>query len=378
MGYTALRHWSDCLTTGLAQRFSRSFSNLRGAGQLNKTLTRSGPRRRALPFMAGLVALTISGCALQQSWDDYASTTETLKLSTFIQCGSLFVSPVPEHQEYFHIVAMAPNADGSYRVEYQQQSKRAVERLYVRSVQFVGLQKFTAIPTVYWVSETNARCIALLVLPWSSLSERPFYYPREAPLRAATEQNLQNSAVINLAVLIVMVLLFHFAMQGFLEGEHAVGCVTVFVSVVLLNAGVWWLNSLTLINIDALTTFYRFYDALPKSGGALLPLAWSQADKLFAGPPPPASFAIDNQLWLTALAGSCGVWLLAFVRRICVGIRYEMMPDPFEQVRREREGEGRTPTPEDYLDALSQAAMGTSAEELQLLKRKMKERIPDA
>jgi hypothetical protein len=142
-----------------------------------------------------------------------------MKLATFIQCGSLFVSAAPEHQEYSQIVSMAPYADGSYRVEYQQQSKRTVERLYVRSVQFVGLQKFTSIPTVYWVSEPNVRCIALLVLPWSSLSERPFYYPQEAPLRAAAEQSLRKSAWFDLAALIIMVLLCRYAVQGFLEGE---------------------------------------------------------------------------------------------------------------------------------------------------------------
>jgi hypothetical protein len=327
-----------------------------------------------LPLLGGL-----SGCTQQRSWDDYASKTETMKFLTFEPCDTWFVSELPEHQMYFHVSGISPNADGSYRVEYQQQSEWVYETIYFRSVQYLGLRDFTAVPLVWVPSDTGAKCAALVLLPWSSVSRRPFAAPEKSLSRVAAEQNLFWSSAIDLCVLILLVLLFGCAMDSFAEVERDGQALFVLSSaaVVLLNTAVLFFNSFALSNIDAFTSFYAFYGALPKSDEHLLPLPWSQAHRLFDGPPYPSSLVIDDNLFWMVLCISCATWLAMYARRIFIGIAYTTMADPFDDLRTRLGAEGRVPTPEDYMSVVMQAGATMSAWQLELLKRRMKERVPD-
>jgi hypothetical protein len=141
---------------------------------------------------------------------------------------------------------------------------------------------------------------------------------------------------------------------------------------------VWVSNAAALANIDALISYYQFYDALPKSDGHLLPLSWSQAHRLFDGPPHPASLVVDAGLFWTVLCGSCAAWLVVYSRRIDIGLAYATMPDPFEELRARLAAEGRVPTPDDYLSVLMQAGATMDARQLELLKRRVKESLLDA
>ena len=338
-------------------------------------------QRCLLPTVLLILMLgSLLGCTQQQWWDDYASKTETLKFFTFVSCSRWFIPASPEHQVYFHATAISANADGSYRVEYQQQSEWVFEPIYFLSVLYVGLRDYTAIPVVWVPSDSSAQCAALVVLPWSSASKRPFSYQKQLQPRATAAQSLFEFSVVDVCVLIPLLLLCACAMAGYSHAERdgRVACLLSLVAVILVNAGVWWFNVLALTNIDALISFYDFYDALPKSSGHLLPLPWSQAHRLFGGPPHPASLVVDDRLFWIMLYLSCAAWLVVYARRICIGIAYAMMPDRFEELRLRLAAEGRLATADDYMGLLLQAGTTMSAWELELLKRQMKVRLPDA
>jgi len=184
---------------------------------------------------------------------------------------------------------------------------------------------------------------------------------------------------VDVCIFAALVLLFACAMAGFSDDERdeKAVCVVVTVGVVVLNAAIWCFNSWALVNLDALKSFYEFYDALPKSAEHLLPLQWSQAHKLFDGPPHPTSLIVFDDLYWIVLGVSCAAWLAAYARRIFIGLAYAMMTDPFEELRKRLSAEGRVPTPEDYINVLMQAGATRSAWQLKLVKRRMKERFPD-
>jgi hypothetical protein len=341
-------------------------------------MMRIAPRFRFVAMLLPMLG-SLPGCAQTQSWDDYASKTETMKFFTFVPCDTWFLATPPEHQVYFHVTSMADYDDGSYRVEYQRRSQWVYERLYFRSVDYIGLRDYTAISTVWMPSDTGARCAALVVLPWSSESERPFY-PVEKGAGDAAGRSLFVSALVGIGVFGALLLLWRGGMKGFLDNEadEKALCTAFLLAVLALNGIVWAVNFSALSNIDALNSYYAFYDALPKSDGHLLPLEWSQAHRLFDGPPHPASVVVDAGLFWMVLSLSTAAWLAMYARRIFIGIDYATMSDPFEELRERLAAEGRVPTPDDYLGVLMQAGAAMDARELALLKRRMKERFPDA
>jgi hypothetical protein len=341
---------------------------------------RAVQRFRLLALLLILMPSGLLGCTQQRSWDDYASKTETMKFLTFLPCDRIFIPTLPEHQVYFYVTGMTPYSDGSYRVEYQQESQWTYERIYFLSVLYVGSRDYTAISTAWMPSNAGAKCAALVVLPWSSVSRRPFSYPKPSASRATAIQSLSGAAGVDLCAFTTMMLLLGCAMAGFSDAERddKALCLIFSTIVVVLNASVWTFNSFALSNINTLTSFYEFYDALPRSGGHLLPLQWSQAHRLFDGPPHPTSLIVNDDLFWIALCVSCAAWLVMYARRVAIGIAYATMADPFEELRLQLAQEGRPPTPEDYLHVLIQVGATASTWELELLKRRMKERFPDA
>jgi hypothetical protein len=338
-------------------------------------------QRSLLPTMLPILIVgSLVGCTQQRLWDDYASKTETMKFLAFTPCDAWFVSVLPEHQMYSQVTGMSANADGSYRVEHQQQSQWVFERIYFSSVHYIGLRDYTAISTVWIPSNTGAKCAALVVLPWSSDSKRPFFYQEQSLPRATAVRSLAAAAFVGIYVFILMTLLYFCAIAGYSRAEidGKVSCLIFSTAVVLINASVWCFNFFALSNIDALASFYEFYDALPRSGGHLLPLPWSQAHRLFDGPPYPTSLIVNDGLFWIVFCVTCAAWLAAYVRRIVIGIAYATMSDPFEDLRLRLAAEGRLPTPEEYLSVLMQVGATASTWELELLKRMMREWCPDA
>ena len=327
-----------------------------------------------------LIVGSLFGCTQQRSWDDYVSKTETMTFLSFRSCDAWFFSVLPEHQTYFHVAGISANVDGSYRVEYQQQSQWVFERIYFSSVLYVGLRDYTAIPTVRIPSGTGARCAALVVLPWTSDSKRPFFYQEQSVPRSTALQSLFTAACVDICAFVLLALLFLCAMAGYSHDEidGKVSCFIFSTAVILVNASAWCFNFFALTNIDELAFFYAFYDALPRSGGHLLPLPWSQAHRLFDGPPYPTSLIVNDGLFWIVFCVTCAIWLAAYTYRVFIGITYATMSDPFEELRLRLVQEGRLPTPEDYLSVLMQAGVTMSTWELELLTRRMKERFPDA
>lgn len=329
--------------------------------------------------LASALTAALAGCTQTQWWDDYASKTETMKFLTFVSCDAWFLPTLPEHQVYFHVTAMSDYDDGSYRVEYQRQSQWVYERLYFRSVNYIGLRDYTAISTVWMPPDSGATCAALVVLPWSSGSRRPFADLNPSSLRRAASQNLSLASDAGLWAFAALVLLLILALRGFskVEGDAKTACVLFSIAAVGLNLSVFCYEAHTLSNIDALASYYTFYEALPKSDGHLLPLSWSQAHRLFDGPPHPTSLVVDDGLYWSVWL-SCATWLAMYARRIFIGIAYATMPDPFEELRVRLAAEGRVPTAEEYLSVLMRAGTAMTTWRLQLLERRIKERFPDA
>jgi hypothetical protein len=328
----------------------------------------------------------MSGCAVQGRWDDYASKTETMKVFTFVPCDGQ-VYALPEHQTYYHIWHFSTfSVDrGSYWIAYQvSKDKSENHTIYFSFVKYVGLQHYTAITVAKpAANERGAKCAALAVLPWTEGIERPFFIPAPLPKLTAEAQNkLWFSAIRGGWVFLGLVLTAHLARRGFLEGEvegEAI-CRVLLVCLFIANIAYWsFAVGADWYKIQLTLPYYSFFDSLPHTSLGLLPLSWAQAHMLFEGPPyPPIQGSGNTDYFFLGLGLSCAVWLVAYARRILIGISYLFMPDPLEAARDRLSAAGQIPTAEDYLDALAQAAARMTTEELQILKHKISERMRDA
>jgi hypothetical protein len=214
------------------------------------------------------------------------------------------------------------------------------------------------------------------VLPWSSVSQRPFFYPIAAEAHAEAARSLFFWAAFDCMAIFALLLLSSCAARGFLEDEvvQLACCLGVLMCVVGMNVVMWIFNFEVLANIDVMSAYYSFYDALPTSDGHVLPLQWVQAQRLFDGPPHPAALVVSDGLSAFVLFLSSAFWVGMYAQNIFIGMTYAAMADPFEELRVRLAAEGRVPTPEEYLKALTQAAISMDAGQLELLKRKMQKR----
>jgi len=247
-------------------------------------------------------------------------------------------------------------------------------------VSYVGAADLTKLETAKPPnSAINPKCVAVAVLPWFEQIKRPFYLassPRK--MKASAHDKQLRPALIGAAAWTALFFAWLIASDGFLDNEDdrkEVGLLSLLLLVPLNTAiwglWLWWPSH----QIDALVSFVEFYDKLPAVSGQLLPLAWSQADKLFTGPPHPPATKGDTAAFYWVLGISCGVWLLAHLRRIYIGLHYRFMSNPIADLRAWSELQGRTPTPEEYTDVLMEAGSTMTTWQLQLLKRKMEKEL---
>ena len=341
------------------------------------------PRQRWLAGAGILLAALVSGCAPIQYWDEYASKTVVMTFVTFVPCDAE-VRETPAHQAYYHAwnVERFPSRPGSYWVAYHV-SKDKFENgvVYFSYVRYVGLQHYSALTVAKPPPYTReAKCAVAVVLPWSEHVARPFYIvAAPSDVRAEVQGKLSQAAVAGLVAVAVVFIGWLVAINGFLEGEaeRFAVCSAWLVSLIPLNGMAWWAFLWTAWDgLQGTLAYYAFYDAVPRSTG-LLPLSWSQAQTLFAGPPyPPVTWTGESVGFYAVLTISCASWVCRYAARVFKGVVYLLMPDPFATVRGQAAAEGRAMTPEEYMRAITEAASRMSTWELELFKRKIKQELP--
>jgi hypothetical protein len=354
---------------GAVDRFAHLYMATSALGRLRDHVLRLG--RMCAPL---LLLLALPGCAGGPYWDEYASRTETMTFLTFVPCDKYYFfssAGIPEHQTYFHAYYLSEFQNGSYWVGLREHDKTVGLPVYLLWAHYIGIQHYTALNLSQPpASEQNARCAEAVVLPWSEYSARPFYFPRPKVLRAAVRDQTLRACMWGGAAAFILCILWLCSLNGHLsdEKEAALVCTITFWVLVLIN-GAFLVGGLPRGEIDDLVAYFDFYDALPRSEGALLPLSWSQARQVFVGPPHPTALRPDFTIFYIVLFVSCALWIIVWAEAILTGIYLRCAPDPFEKLRLETAAEGRTPTPEEYLATLTAAAAGKSARKLEVLKR---------
>jgi hypothetical protein len=105
-------------------------------------------RRVALAAVLIPIVIGLSGCDRDNSWDQYSSKSQVLRLFTIVPCDA-DVTALPEHQTYFHAWYFDPYSaePGLYWIAYQiTPDKSENGKFYVRYVDFIGLKYFTGVP----------------------------------------------------------------------------------------------------------------------------------------------------------------------------------------------------------------------------------------
>jgi hypothetical protein len=332
-----------------------------------------------------LMAIALSGCADRpQLWDKYASKTETLKFLTFVPCDAE-IDALPQHQTYMHawmFNAHAPAERAARWAAYEAEIKTESGVVYPIYVSYIGLQHYTAIPTGKPPADArNPQCVAVAVLPFTD-AVGPFYVPvQPALLTSLAWNNVRRSLMMVLGAALILTVPFGFALVGFVEGEEdkVLSFLAVSAALILADGISWWaLEWSNWEQAKETAEYYSFVDQFPRRYPAwYLPLTWSEAHTLFEGPPyPPLDLPGDATLFYRMLAASIAIWLFGYSRRVFAGFYLDLLiPNPFEAVRLRARAEGRIPTPEEYLDALAQTALGMTPWELELLTQKMKKEM---
>jgi hypothetical protein len=326
-------------------------------------------------------ALTLGSCG--PTWDAYVSKTTTMRLFTYVPCG-VPVSNLPEHQTYYvvdnlmqsvgepWVVAGYTGADGTFRVH----------TVYLSFVSYVGLQNYTALPTGTppdW--QRNPRCGVLLVLPWSDAIERPFYIPLPPDeLAAAADSNVAVSIYNSVAVALLSLLIWIGLMvPGTLPSRRYRAFAPLGVLIVIgLVLSVVWFCAVGMASeaVQEALPYYRFYDALPRHLGDLLPLSWSQTVQLMQGPPyPPVSSLGYPGAFLIALWGSFAGWVGGCGGFVFDGLCHWFGPDLLGDLQQRAQQEGRAITPDDLAELVARASGTLSAQQLEQLKANIQERI---
>lgn len=338
-------------------------------------------RRRALAALFG--ALSLASCQIGPFWDAYASKTVTMQLLTYVPCGVL-VTAMPVHQTYYHLTYfdLQGSPHGIF-VSYRDAAGKPVyTSVYLSYVVYVGLRDYTAIPTgrpPYW--EKNPRCGVLVVLPWGDAAERPFFIPL-APqkLQAAAEGNMANTAGNYAVVALLSFIIWLCLIVPGCSPQQRGRARGSFVALMLLlgtTAIVWWvLVGWPWQQVREALEYYRFFDALPRAGGGLLPLSWSETAALLQGPPyPPVTSAGDPESFLWVLWIGLACWLIGYAGLIFDGLCHWFGPDLVGDLQRAAQQEGRAITPDDIAALVARANGTLSARQLERLGKQLQGRI---
>jgi hypothetical protein len=329
---------------------------------------------------ATLLALLAGDAWGQNSWDEYVSKTQTLKLFTFVPCDAT-PDRVPEHQTYYHAWYFAPtygkafwigSADATGKYNYGQ-------RIFITVLWYFGISDYTNIQPAYPdVRERNPKCAALLVLPTSDHGKRVFYAatePATALKSADRAYYLALSAGIAALLLLLIARMYIGAGLSAEESERGHAYTLALLGIVFVAAIIFLVCSMPIENVKRLVEYYIFYDHLPRGSlNDLLPLSWAQVLKLINGPPLPSDTAVDYRLYYQTVGVVAGVWLVVAAPAIAFGIYCVHFADPFRELRKQAKRRGEAPSPEEYMAVLSEAALSKSRWRLDAIRRRAQSR----
>jgi hypothetical protein len=116
--------------------------------------------------------------------------------------------------------------------------------------------------------------------------------------------------------------------------------------------------------------YYRFYQSLPKSNGLLQPVSYSDAQRLFAGPPTPEQMQQSPQNFWFVLCAAVLAGAIAFGMRIYKGWYWLFVPLPLQVRFKRAMRRGKWPRAEEIIEAIREGAMNKRAWQSKMMELK--------
>lgn len=211
-------------------------------------------------------------------------------------------------------------------------------------------------------------CVVLVDVPQSKSGHRPYYVAAEASEQAAREsaQALETAVLWPLCALLVLLLV-----PSWFGTERVERCIAA------ASAGGILITSLIIGHccielpwqeFERARAYWEWFDALPKAGGFLLPIAADDLVHLLRGPPNYTD--IHAGAWATSTLLLAAVWIGAVAPAAVEGCYWLVTPHPLEQLHRRTLAEGRAPTVAELDAALHRAVAGKKAWQIEIMRRK--------
>lgn len=330
--------------------------------------------RKAITINFVVIAVMLSGCAEQPTWDAYVSNRNVMLFVTFAPCGASY-DGVPTGW-YYHVIAYQIDTDGSYRLRFYDGNSNTPQSssVYVTQTWYYGTKKLQQFPLSAEPSRPFETCGVLAVLPWSDEIARP-YHMNEEPNIARRRLRWQlyfvfMSLILSAGGLCIGCIYAH---GGFLQQERSERglCYSAAVAAVAYSIfSAWVYVFLESRELAATLDYYFIYDRLQRVSGGLQPLHWSLAKYIFAGPPHPTKLS-GPMLVMYFLEWTLihVVWLYLFGTRVAVGVYYEHGTIPVVEARKRAEAKGRVITADEIISAVLQSTAGKSEWQLNILRR---------
>jgi hypothetical protein len=309
----------------------------------------------------------LGSCAASDPWAPY--TSNSTAFITFVSCDAQ-LNNLPGYGTYYHAPWAAPQS-GLQSVSYYNGRNVQTEPVYVLFLRNRQQQSFRVTAEPYGV-----RCAAVVLIPWSLRINRPYDLedePEKVEAHYGTLVAWHNLILcIMAAALLTGSLLTWFSYGQEKRGEF----VTVSALAVLLWINTFGVGLLTVLQpwsvVRRALAYYEFYDSLPKQSGWLEPVSADVILGLLQAPPLPSQIGFSIAIFASTAFILSAAWLGCLARPIIDGAYWVLVPLPTEQVHAQALAEGRAPTADELMQALSDTLAGKSSWQLDVMRRKAK------
>jgi hypothetical protein len=334
---------------------------------------RTHPRSslRCIAIISALAA-ALPGCAPSWPNADWSgspniSKTQALRFAAPADC--YIPRPFnPVTSEYFvEVRATRPLPESSwlYEIQYRDTTRVVSRTVYV--VQWWIAEKTQLAPAPS--EEEHRSCVVLVDVPQSKDGPRPYYVPDASAKWAEYEGALKISFSLYFALVVLFILGLIPARLGFEKHESLVAAGIAAITIMAVSAAggmffiqePWWV-------FEKAQAYWRWFDALPKADGWLLPISTNGFWFLLGGPPNDTD--LHPQEWAIGTIILAGGWLVAMIPAIVKGLYWIATPLPLEQIYQRALAEGRAPTEEELEFALRAALAGKRAWQINIMRRK--------
>ena len=283
----------------------------------------------------------------------------------------------PVAGDYFYEVTAlrpVPGQQWLYEIQYRNTTTFTNETVYVTQW-WTSAKTHAGYPPSY---DAHRKCVVLVDIPRAAARPRPYFvedaHNKESTYREA--QALERSLVwLWCAVFILLLIPSWFGFPCWFGCEARAGpwfvaaSAAVLIIVAILIAGHVLIEQ-PWQEFQSALAYERWFDALPRAAGSLLPISREAFAYLLAGPPAPASTKIRDFPVLVISSVLWGAWLGSVVRAARDGVYWWLVPLPLEQAHERALAEGRAPTVEELDAALYRALAGKKEWQIRVLRCK--------